>query len=116
MTTRVELVYDRDCPNVDTARVVLRRAFAEIGVAPAWEEWDLNARDSPSYIRGYGSPTILVNGQDVAGAKPTARAACCRLYSSDDGGLRGVPPVTQIVAAMRKNTIEQKAIWKETKL
>lgn len=103
MTHRVELVYDRDCPNVDAARAVLRCAFAEIGVAPAWEEWDLNDRDSPDYVRGYGSPTILVNGKDVAGAEPHARADCCRLYTSDEGGLRGVPPVARIVAAIRRN-------------
>jgi hypothetical protein len=115
MTTRVELVYDRDCPNVDAARVVLRRAFAEIGIAPAWEEWDLHARDSPDYVRGHGSPTILVNGQDVAGAEPSASADCCRLYTSDAGGLHGVPPVAQIVAAMRKSNLESSIIQKETK-
>ncbi len=103
MTHRVELVYDRDCPNVDAARAALRCAWAEIGVAPAWKEWDLNDRDSPDYVRGYGSPTILVNGQDVAGAEPHARADCCRLYTSDEGGLRGVPPVKQIIAAMRRS-------------
>jgi hypothetical protein len=102
MTTRVELVYDRDCPNVDAARAVLHCAFAEIGIAPAWVEWDRSDRDSPGYVREYGSPTILVNGQDVAGDEPNVEADCCRLYTSDAGGLRGVPPVAQIVAAMRK--------------
>ena len=116
MKRRIELVYDRDCPNVDAAPAVLRYAFAEIGVAPTWVEWDLNDRDSPGYVRGYGSPTILVNGQDVAGAEPQADANCCRLYSSDEGRLRGVPPVAQIIAAMRKNDIEHRVVQKETKL
>lgn len=106
MTIRVELVYDRDCPNVDAARAVLRCAFAEIGVAPAWVEWDRSDRDSPDYVRGYGSPTILVDGQDVVGAEPNAEADCCRLYISDAGGLRGVPPVARIVAALRKSNLE----------
>jgi len=116
MTHRVELVYDRDCPHVDAARAALRCAFAEIGVAPAWVEWDLKALDSPGYVRGYGSPTILVNGQDVAGVEPNAGADCCRLYRSDAGELRGVPPVEQIVAAMRKNDIEHRVMQKESKL
>ena len=103
MTHRVELVYDRDCPNVDAARAALRCAYAEIGVAPAWVEWDLKARDAPHYVRGYGSPTILVNRKDVAGAEPHAGADCCRLYHSDEGGVRGVPPVKEIVAAIRRN-------------
>ncbi|HXG17509.1 MAG TPA: hypothetical protein VNN62_00345 [Methylomirabilota bacterium] len=106
MTYRVELVYDRDCPNVDAARAALRCACAVMGIAPTWEEWDRNARDSPGHVRGYGSPTILVNGQDVAGVEPNASAECCRLYRGDDGGLRGVPPVEQIVAAMKKSALE----------
>ena len=105
MTHCVELVYDRDCPNVDAARAALRCAFAEVGVAPAWGEWDRSVRESPSYARGYGSPTILVNGKDVAGAEPNTGADCCRLYTSDEGGLRGVPSVEQIVAAMKKSDI-----------
>jgi hypothetical protein len=109
MTIRVELVYDRDCPNVDAARAVLRRAFAELGVAPALIEWDRNDRDSPDRVRGYGSPTILVDGQDIAGVEPNASADCCRLYTSDEGGLRGVPSVEQIVVALRKSNLEQKS-------
>lgn len=116
MTIRVELVYDRDCPNVEAARAVLRCAFAEIGVAPVWVEWDRGDRDSPDYVHGYGSPTILVNGQDVGDAEPNAEAQCCRLYISDEGELRGVPPVARIVAAMRKNDIEHRVMQKEAKL
>lgn len=115
MTTRVELVYDRDCPNVDAARAVLRCAFAEIGAAPAWVEWDRSDRASPDYVHGYGSPTILVDGQDVVGAEPHVGADCCRLYTSDKGGLRGVPPVAQIVTAMRKSNLELQAMQKESK-
>jgi hypothetical protein len=115
MTIRAELVYDRDCPNVDAARAVLHCAFAELGVTPAWVEWDRGDRDSPSYVREYGSPTILVNGQDVFGAEPHADADCCRLYISDEGGLRGVPPVAQIVAALRKSNLEYQIRQKETK-
>jgi mercuric ion transport protein len=116
VTTCVELVYDRDCPNVDAARAALRCAFAQIGVAPAWVEWNRSARDSPDYVQGYGSPTILVNGKDVAGAEPDASADCCRLYTSDESGLCGVPPMAQIVAAMRKNNLKHRVMQKEAKL
>jgi mercuric ion transport protein len=115
MMPRVELVYDHDCPNVDAARAVLCHAFSEIGVAPIWKEWDLHTRDSPDYVRGYGSPTILVNGRDVAGAEPRASVECCRLYISDADGVRGVPPVEQIVAAMRKSNVEPHVSYKEAK-
>lgn len=67
MTATVELVYDRDCPNADGAREVLRIALNAAGLEPQWIEWDRGEATSPSYTMHYGSPTILVNGEDVSG-------------------------------------------------
>lgn len=96
----VELIYDVDCPNVKEARSQLLRAFAETGLSPQWREWDRNAPESPSHVRAYGSPTILVNGHDVADTSPSTDADCCRLYMDDGGGLRGVPSVATISSAL----------------
>jgi len=95
----VELIYDSDCPNVPRARENLLRAFSQTGLAPRWQEWDRADADAPAHVRAYGSPTILVDGRDVAGAT-AADAACCRIYTNDQGGKQGVPPVTLIVAAL----------------
>ncbi len=67
---KVDLIYDADCPNVAAARSQLLAAFARAGRAARWSEWDRGRPDSPGYVRGYGSPTILVDGRDVAGAEP----------------------------------------------
>jgi mercuric ion transport protein len=96
----VELIYDTNCPNVKDARAQLLRAFAETGLQPHWQEWDHGAPESPPRVRAYGSPTILVNGQDIADASPSAGADCCRLYVDDGGRLRGVPSVEAITAAL----------------
>ena len=106
MTCRVELVYDRDCPNVHEARAVLLRAFALVGVAPAWVEWDRTAPGTPDSAKGYGSPTILVDGTDIADAQPSVEADCCRLYSDGKTGFRGVPAVEQIVVALSKTVVD----------
>ena len=95
----VELIYDRDCPNVPQARENLLRAFSQLKLAPRWREWDRADADAPVHVRAYGSPTILVDGRDVAGAT-TADAACCRIYTNDQGKKQGVPPVALIVAAL----------------
>ena len=100
MTGCVELIYDSDCPNVAQARTALLQAFAQAGVAAAWVEWERKAPESPAYVRGYGSPTILVNGKDVAGAEPGQEADCCRLYPGREMGFRRVPPVQQIATAL----------------
>lgn len=102
MTLRVELVYDLDCPNISQARAALLRAFAQAGVPASWVEWDQKAPESPVHIRGYGSPSILVNGKDVAGGEPGEGRDCCRLYADGKNGFRRVPPVHQIAAALTK--------------
>jgi mercuric ion transport protein len=106
--SKVELIYDNDCPNVAAAREQLRRAFQEVGVPANWQEWDRGNPSSPDYARRYGSPTILVEGRDVASGVPAERAACCRLYRSE-GGFQGVPPANMIAAALRNRTTTSSA-------
>ncbi len=98
----VELIYDGTCPNVGRAREVLLRAFSEIGVAPRWTEWQRGREESPAYAESYGSPTILVDGKDVAGVEAGSGVSSCRLYSSPNGqGFSGVPAVESVVVALR---------------
>lgn len=101
MTPRVELIYDEDCPNIAAARAALLRGMAEAGLPAAWTEWDRRAPESPPHARHYGSPTILVDGRDVAGAEAGPGADACRVYEHEPGGLSGVPPVERIAAALR---------------
>lgn len=96
----VDLIYGLDCPNIKAARGQLLRAFAEAGLSPRWHEWDRNASESPPQIRTFGSPTILINGQDVVDTSSSTDAECCRLYMDDSGGLRGVPSVAAITSAL----------------
>lgn len=103
MTPRVELIYDSNCPNVPGARTALLRAFAEARVTATWTEWERSSPASPPHVRRYGSPTILVNGQDVAGQASHEEADSCRVYGHDAGALLGVPPASRIVAALRKD-------------
>ena len=56
--------------------------------------------DAPARVRWYGSPTILVDRKDVAGALPAEGGACCRLCEHDDTGLCGGPSLGLIVAAL----------------
>lgn len=95
----VELIYDTDCPNVEASREALREAFRIAGLQPAWTEWDRTAPDGPAYAQRYGSPTILVNGRDIAGA-PGNEESCCRLYNNGGRGLEGVPSAERIAEAL----------------
>ena len=91
----VDLVYDSDCPNVIKARSNLLRAFTKAGITPTWSEHRIGDPEVPARVRGYGSPTILIGGRDVAGLEPSAEA-CCRIYA----GNSGVPTVELIASAL----------------
>ena len=97
---KVEFIYDPDCPNVAQSRAHLLRAFAETGISPRWVEWSRDSAEAPAYARAFGSPTLLVNGHDVAEQTSAHGNACCRLYAEPSGTLRGAPSVERIVAAL----------------
>jgi hypothetical protein len=87
----VEFVFDKDCPNIKEARANLMKAFSKMKLSAQWKEWDRNSNKSPDYARKYGSPTVLINGKDIADVLPESNANCCRLYNG-----KGVPSVQLI--------------------
>jgi hypothetical protein len=50
----------------------------------------------------YGSPTLLVNGQDPFAAPGAAPAVACRLYRGQDGRLEGAPTVEALCRALEQ--------------
>jgi len=107
----VELIYDSDCPNVPQARENLLRAFSLTGLAPQWQEWERADKNAPDYTRRYGSPSILVQGKDVAGSKGSD-AASCRIYVNGEGRNQGVPPIEMIVTALSGSATSTPAVRK----
>lgn len=93
----VQLLYFPGCPNLEEARRELRLALRDVEPKPRLEEVDVTSPDTPEHLRGWGSPTILVDGKDVAGGTPAGSS--CRLYP--DAGGRNVPPQPRIAAALR---------------
>src|SRR5262249_33508534 len=73
-------------------------AFARTGTQPRWTEHCIGDAEAPSYTQGYGSPTILVEGRDVAGSMPAGELSC-RLYV-DAGEVAHAPSVEQIATAL----------------
>ncbi len=106
---KVELIYDADCPNVTGAREELMRAFSLAQIPSKWVEWDRADPSAPAYVKGYGSPTILVDGKDVGGLEPAEGVSCCRVYGVEEGTFRGTPPVKAIVEALKRASPEEGA-------
>ena len=102
---QIELVYDPGCPNVGRARDVLTAACREVHVPAVWTEWNSEDPTCPAHARNLGSPSILVNGEDVApGPHPWAQrepgaGPRCRVYRDGDAIVRA-PPQSRIVRAI----------------
>ena len=103
MQQKVQLVYDKTCPNVDRTRAAIRAALLAVGARLEWEEWERWAADTPPGLRGLGSPSVLVNGCDVGGdgASAGADGNSCRIYMDESGRPCGAPPTELIVKALR---------------
>ena len=93
MKPRVELVYLTGCPHVEAARQRLRMALQAAGWPIKWREWNSASPDTPDEVRGFGSPTILVDGRDVTGGTPGAGMGCA---------VAGAPPVETIAMALAR--------------
>lgn len=102
---QIELVYDPGCPNVDRAREILSEVCRELGVPAVWTEWNSEDPDCPPRARSLGSPSVLVNGEDVApGPHPWKErqpdsGPRCRVYRDGDA-IIPVPPRSRVVAAI----------------
>jgi len=97
----IEFIFDLDCPNVAATRDNLRAALRSASMPLQWSEWNRADANAPAYVRGYGSPTVLIDGRDVAGIEPTD-APSCRIYSSASGHQRGVLSVEMILGALQR--------------
>ena len=75
---KVELIYFDGCPNAAQARENLREAIRTSGQDLTWSEWDLMDPSTPADFRRFGSPTILVDGEDVTGVGAETVAMACR--------------------------------------
>jgi len=92
----VQLLVFEGCPLAEPARNNLKEALAVCDIKD-FEEIDILDSASPEELRGWGSPTILVNGLDVSG-NSTGDNTSCRIYGTEDG----VPDVETIVNELRK--------------
>lgn len=101
MNPVIDLVFFEGCPHVEEARDALRQALVATGLPPTWREWRSDEPGLPPYLAGFGSPSILVDRQEITGAVPDTTSRSCRVYIGTDGTRRGAPEPAQIEAILR---------------
>ena len=104
---RVELLATPDCPHAERAEAILRAALAEDGRAPSVQRIFIADLDHAAGLGFHGSPTIRIDGRDIAPPPPELPINLgCRLYPQPDGRLDGVVPQTTIVAEVTRRREE----------
>ncbi len=99
---RVELLYSLDCPHWERTRAALHRILSRDAIETPIELVLVNGRDDAEFLGFVGSPTVRLNGVDVAPPPPgTEPSAGCRLYRQTDGSLAGTVPEELLREAIR---------------
>ena len=89
---RVRFLFYEDCPSHDLALERLREALDEKGIDANVEVVKVESEEQAQELRFVGSPTILLNGQDIAPPPPDSRyALTCRAYRLEDGRISPLP-------------------------
>jgi hypothetical protein len=99
---RVQLLFVPDCPHVESARAAVLRCLGALKLKVDVEEIDLASPMTDDHLRGWGSPTILVNGRDVGGRTEPSQGPNCRLYP----GRLSVPSDEAICALLQTDQRE----------
>lgn len=97
---KVEVLYVVECPSRAPAVKLVNEILAAEGVAAEIHEVLVRDEGMASALRFFGSPTIRIDGRDVAGTSQKAQsfALSCRLYL---GSKRvGLPPAEMIRRAV----------------
>jgi hypothetical protein len=99
---KIELLYVAQCPFHLGALRRLRYALASEQIHAEIHQVEIKDADSARALAFRGSPTIRINGRDVAGDSPEdcPAAISCRIYSG--GELAGVPPMEMLWRAIRE--------------
>ena len=93
---QIRLLVFEGCPLAAAAREALEVALAECGIE-RYDEVDILDPSTPADLKGWGSPTILINGVDASG-HPKGDGVGCRVYP----GPGGVPESATLVASIRR--------------
>lgn len=97
---KVEVLYVAECPTHAAAVKLVQHVLAAEGVEAEIHEVLVSDEAMASELRFCGSPTIRINGRDVAGESQDARgfALSCRLYPGSKQ--IGLPPAEMVQRAV----------------
>lgn len=104
---RAEVLFTPDCPHAARAESLLREVLVAEGLEVPIARVPISDLDHAAGLGFRGSPTIRLDGRDVAHDAGAEVGFACRLYRQADGTLAGTPSVEVIRDALRERLAEQ---------
>jgi hypothetical protein len=100
---RVELLWWEGCPSTEKARDLLAEALERHGLDPAAIEMrEVATEEDAGREEFVGSPTIRVDGVEVAPEEGEPAGLTCRVYRTRDGRTSPVPDPQDIDKAIEE--------------
>ncbi|MCO6449855.1 MAG: DUF2703 domain-containing protein [Caldilineales bacterium] len=98
---KIQFLYFEDCPSHDKALARLREVMAEVGSQSEIEIVKVETDEEAEAWRFTGSPTILIDGQDIDPPPVGAQSALtCRVYVLPNGRYSPLPAAETIREAL----------------
>ncbi len=97
---KIQLLYFDGCPSWETALHNLKAACALEGLPAEIELVEVRDDDDAARLRFLGSPSIVVDGQDLWPETRKAYYMSCRMYRTPEG-MRGWPTVEMLRERLR---------------
>ena len=105
MAPRVELLWWEGCPSTPKALELLREALAAEGLDPdAVEMREVATSEDAERDTFVGSPTIRLDGADMAPVAGEPVGLSCRVYRLRDGRVSPTPDPEDIRDAIRRTS------------
>ncbi len=103
-TPDIELLWWEGCPSTDRAQAELQQALQDVGLSDApVRRTEIESDDEARTRRFLGSPTILVDGVDVASSGPEEPVGLsCRVYRRRDGRISPTPDPDDVREALER--------------
>jgi hypothetical protein len=104
---RVELLWWRECPSWQRAIDLVREEMAAAGLDPRGLDVREITTEEEAAAEGFpGSPTVRVNGADIAPPGDEPVGLTCRVYRRRDGRVSPLPDPQEVretlIAALRE--------------
>ena len=97
---KVEVLYVANCPSHPPAVKLVKEALAAEGIEAEVREVLVADAQMAKELTFPGSPTIRVNGQDIAEPSTQPGTFACRLYPGSQQV--GVPPIEMVRRALAR--------------